>query len=146
MEWMPAISANSNTILFSWIDSRRFGCDDVYAKIVTWDWEGTATAVDRTVDKEKPQAFRLSRAYPNPFNPETTIEYGLPADGHVHLQIFNATGRLIRTLVREKKPSGTYSVKWDGRDDHGGIVPGGIYLVRMISGDYKNTRKMVLIR
>jgi len=82
-----------------------------------------------------PDEFVLSPAYPNPFNPATQIGYGVPVDGQVEIAIYNVVGQKIRTLVDGKRHAGRYVVRWDGRDDSGRVVPGGIYVCKMVAGD-----------
>jgi hypothetical protein len=71
--------------------------------------------------------FALQQNYPNPFNSETTIRYSVKESGLVQLNIYSTTGQLVRTLVNEKKPSGDYFVKWDGKDGSGELVSSGVY-------------------
>ena len=84
-------------------------------------------------------------SYPDPFNAETMIRYGIPKGGAVRLSIFAPTGH-IRTLVDGEHLAGTYSVTWDGRDDIGRDVASGVYLCRMETEEYRAVRKLVLIR
>ena len=73
-----------------------------------------------------PTEFVLFPNAPNPFNPETSIEYGIPGETHVRRVIYNAMGQQIRTLVDAHHP-----VVWDARDDGGQPVSGGIYFCRL---------------
>ena len=93
-----------------------------------------------------PEEYRLSQNYPNPFNPETTITYDVAKTGAVRLSVYALTGQLVRTLVDGERLAGTYSVTWDGTDDTGQAVASGVYLCRMIAGDYRAVRKLVLVR
>jgi len=95
-----------------------------------------------------PDAYALSKNYPNPFNPTTTIEYAIPADGagRVELVIYNINGQKVRTLVDETKEAGYYHVVWDGRSDTGELVSSGIYLYRIVSGNFIKIEKMTLIK
>ncbi len=89
--------------------------------------------------------YHLS-CYPNPFNPETTLRYHLPAEGEVRLDIYSVAGRRIRTLVDGRQPAGWHDVAWDGRDSASGTVAAGVYLCRLeIAGDVR-TRKVTLTR
>ncbi len=78
-----------------------------------------------------PQKFTLLPNYPNPFNPETAIRYGLPAAANVQLVILNVLGQPVRTLVSSNQSAGWYALKWDGRDGTGQPVASGIYLYRI---------------
>ncbi|MFC1614454.1 FlgD immunoglobulin-like domain containing protein, partial [Gemmatimonadota bacterium] len=95
-----------------------------------------------------PKAFSLAQNVPNPFNPSTTINFDVPQETSVNvtLKIFNIRGRLVNTLVNDKRQSGTYSVFWDGTDDLGRQVPSGVYFYRMQAGNFIQTRKMVLLK
>ena len=95
---------------------------------------------------ETPRAYRLGQNYPNPFNPETTISYDIARIGTVHLSIYALTGQRVRTLIHAERPVGSYSVTWDGTDDVGHDVASGLYLCRMVSGDFSATRKLVLMK
>jgi uncharacterized repeat protein (TIGR01451 family) len=93
-----------------------------------------------------PLANYLGLNHPNPFNPATTIEYGLTSAGLVSINIYNVRGELIRTLVHERKVPGWYSVDWDGRDQGGNPVASGVYLDRMSAGSFVSTKKLVLLK
>ena len=74
------------------------------------------------------------------------IRYDLPKAGAIRLSLYNLTGQLVRTLVDGERPVGSYSVTWDGRDAVGSDVASGVYLCRMVAGDYRAVRKLVLVR
>jgi len=93
-----------------------------------------------------PTTFVLLQNYPNPFNPETTIRFDMPESRHVTIVIFNTLGQVVRSLLDEECQAGEYLIKWRGRDDFGHIVPGGIYIYRILAGEYSSTRKMVYTR
>ena len=95
---------------------------------------------------DTPAAYHLSPNYPNPFNPETTIQYALPEDGDVQLVIYNTTGQTVRTLVGASQPAGYHRVMWDSRDAGGDLVSGGVYFYRMTVGEFSQTRRMILLR
>jgi hypothetical protein len=83
---------------------------------------------------------------PNPFNPETTIRFEVQGSRFVHIEIYNIRGQLVRTLVNDYHQQGVYSVDWDGRDDNGNHASSGIYLYRMVAGEYVSVRRMVLMK
>ena len=97
-------------------------------------------------EMETPKAYHLRQNHPNPFNPETTIPYDVAKAGAVRLSIYALTGQHIRTLVDREHPVGSYSVRWNGRDDAGRNVASGVYLCGMEAGDYSAVRKMLLVR
>jgi hypothetical protein len=90
--------------------------------------------------------FALGEASPNPFNPSTQISYSLAEDGMVRLNIHDARGALVRTLVHEYQSSGTRSVVWNGRDDRGHAVSSGVYFYVLESGAKKASHKMLLVK
>ncbi|MFQ5570807.1 MAG: DUF4397 domain-containing protein [Rhodothermales bacterium] len=95
---------------------------------------------------EVPTAFALHANYPNPFNPRTQIRYALPEHAAVRLDIFDALGRRVRTLVDVNQAAGIYTVAWDGRNDAGTPVVSSVYFYRIVAGDFVETRKMLLLK
>jgi len=96
-----------------------------------------------------PACFALYQNYPNPFNPATTIGYDLPSDrGNylVTLNIYNELGVLVKSLVRQNQAPGSYRVDWDGRDHNGNRMATGLYFYTIQAGDFRLTKKMVLMR
>jgi hypothetical protein len=93
-----------------------------------------------------PGADFLAQNWPNPFNPATTIEFGLKESGHVSLRIYDAAGRLVRVLIDEDRPAGSYKAVWNGSDSAGAKVSSGVYFYRLSAGEFIRTRKMVLLR
>ncbi|MCF7823450.1 MAG: T9SS type A sorting domain-containing protein [Candidatus Marinimicrobia bacterium] len=90
-------------------------------------------------------SFKLS-TFPNPFNPNTSIEYELSEHSQVSLTVYNLQGRQIMTLVSESKPAGLYRVQWNGMDDQGEQVSTGIYFARLQAGSYSQVEKMVYLK
>ena len=88
----------------------------------------------------------LAGNYPNPFNPETTISFSIKSPAQVNLDIYNLKGQKVRTLVSEKKTAGTHTTVWNGTDDNDKPVSSGVYLYRMQAGEYRSTRKMMLMK
>ena len=96
---------------------------------------------------DEPTRFSLSQNYPNPFNPTTTIAYQVPSPGsEVEIALYDVTGRLVGTLVREHKVPGSYVVTWDGRDRSGEPVATGVYFVKMRAGSFVETKKIVMLK
>ncbi|NVM57504.1 MAG: T9SS type A sorting domain-containing protein [Desulfobacterales bacterium] len=93
-----------------------------------------------------PIAFRLNQNYPNPFNPTTRITYSILEGVLVKLDIYDILGRKVRTLVNEVQTPNTYTLVWDGLDDHCSLVSGGVYFYRLQAGASVETRKMVLLK
>jgi hypothetical protein len=88
----------------------------------------------------------LGQNHPNPFNPQTTISYGLAEAGDVTLRIYDAGGRLVRTLVDGAQSAGSKSAVWDGRDDAGRAVASGVYFYCLRADAFEQTRKMVFLK
>jgi len=94
-----------------------------------------------------PMASGLMQNHPNPFNPTTMLTYDVATPGHVTIEIFDVTGRRIRTLVNEDKGAGRFDAMWDARDDNGTPVHSGIYFYRMKARGYTSpAKKMVLLK
>ena len=93
-----------------------------------------------------PHAFYLYNNYPNPFNPVTTLRYGLPENGLVNITIYDMLGREVKTLINQIQDAGYKSVIWDATNDYGKTVSAGIYLYQIQAGEYISTKKMVLLK
>jgi carboxypeptidase family protein/flagellar hook capping protein FlgD len=98
------------------------------------------------IDGDLPTALNLSQNYPNPFNPMTTIQFSLPRAEHVSLRIYNAQGRLVKTLVNGVLPVGLHDAIWVADDDTGRPVASGIYLYRLETATETNTKVMTVIK
>ena len=90
--------------------------------------------------------YRLLSPYPNPFNPETTIRFSLPAAQMVHMAVYDILGNLIRVLVNEPQPAGTHQIIWNATDVNNQPVPSGTYFCRLQSGGFTETTKLMLLR
>ena len=93
-----------------------------------------------------PPKFGLSQNYPNPCNPETTIEYSLANGCHVTLKIYNMAGQLIKTLADEYQTAGYYKIMWHGDNEAGQEVASGVYFYRIKAGDKAAIKKMVVLK
>jgi len=102
---------------------------------------GLPTSVDESRDETTPTTFDLAQNYPNPFNPATTISFALAKDGHVKLTIFDILGRTVVELIDGMKPAGNHKVIFDAND-----LSSGLYLYRLETEQYKQVRKMLLVR
>lgn len=110
----------------------------------------TITAVrSQTIPSPVPGADVLVadvRALPNPFNPQTSVNFVNPRAGQVNLAIYDIQGRLVRTLVSESLDAGAHARVWDGRGDGGNPAASGVYFARMISGQDMATTKLMLVK
>ena len=118
---------------------------DNSALATQWD-TGNSSAL---LDAEMPAEYSLKAAYPNPFNPSTTIEYNVEVAGNVNIAVYDMMGREVKTLVNEyvsPKAGGTYSVVWDGTNNSNAFVSTGVYIYRMVSNEFTKTQKMTLTK
>lgn len=88
--------------------------------------------------------FELLGNYPNPFNPDTEIQYRLEKNADVTLTIYNMAGQEIRVLMNTRQTAGLHSIRWDGRDRSGRLVGNGVYFCNLQNGNRSVTRKMIL--
>jgi len=93
-----------------------------------------------------PKEFAISQNYPNPFNPSTIIDYALPKSSLVTIKIYNILGQEVKTLLNTQSPAGYYSVQWNGENNFGQHVSSGIYIYRVVAGQYIKTMKMVMLK
>lgn len=122
--------------------SRVFNTDIVLYLIRN---NGTIAKYVEPIDQDNPSvnnpAGSLIQNYPNPFNPITEIQYQIPANGFVSLKIYDMLGRETATLVNEVKTAGTYSIQWNASS-----LSSGIYFYRLETGNFVETRKMMLVK
>jgi len=88
----------------------------------------------------------LHQNYPNPFNPSTEIRFDIPTARDVKLRIYNQLGQTVRTLVDNRMKAGTYSFEWDGSNQTGHGVASGVYFYNLEAGDFRDLRKMTLVK
>jgi hypothetical protein len=109
-----------------------------------------ATGPGTGTEGESPFVTRLGHPRPNPFNATTTVEYSVAASGHVTIRVFDAAGRVVRTLVDLEIVAGEHRAAWDGSTDSGHRAASGVYFVRMEAagkrGSFRGMRKLVLLK
>ncbi|MCU0638562.1 MAG: T9SS type A sorting domain-containing protein [Candidatus Krumholzibacteria bacterium] len=103
-------------------------------------------SVPGVTDSEVPAFAGIGAIFPNPFNPSTTIEYSVASAGRVRLEIYDAAGRKIRTLIDGPHGPGNYRASWDGANDWGSPSGSGVYFLRFSSEDAASSGKLVLLR
>jgi hypothetical protein len=137
----------------------QFDFRQVYASVLA-QWFGVGAAQLRTIlqrdfaqlpitgassinddSSPKPTRFELAQNYPNPFNPTTTIRYQLPTATTVKLSVFDMLGRELATLVNARQPAGMYQVNFDARG-----LASGVYLYRLTTPEFTETKKMMLVK
>ena len=111
------------------------------------------SAVEEEETPNVPHEFELYQNYPNPFNPTTTIHFTVHRPSSTvrssistTLKIYNILGQLVTTLVDEAKPTGSYEVVWDGKDERGNNLASGIYFYRLQIGEQTQTKRMLLLK
>jgi hypothetical protein len=106
---------------------------------VTIKYENPNTNVND--DPEIPLEFNLSQNYPNPFNPTTIISFSLPRSGNATLEVFNALGEKVATLISGIHEMGVHTVQWDASGQ-----PSGVYFCRLAAGSFTDVKKLLLLR
>ena len=113
------------------------------------DWlksDSTSTGLPENECVDLTPSFRLYDNFPNPFNPETNIQYRIPKEASVSLTVYNILGEKIITLIDEIKPAGIHTVRWDGKNYNANPVQSGIYIYKLNYLDRTETRKMLIIK
>ena len=95
---------------------------------------------------ELPQKYALHQNYPNPFNPVTTLRYNLPEDGLVNITIYDIMGRVVKTLINSSQTAGYKSTQWNATNNAGQPVSAGLYLYMIQAAQFKQSKKMVLLK
>ena len=111
------------------------------------DIEGNMiTSIETENEMGIPEDFILGNNYPNPFNPSTTVNFGLSNPANVQLAVYNILGQRIKVLVNSTLPAGNYKAVWDGLDTNGKSVSSGLYLLVLESGAQRLSQKMILTK
>lgn len=95
---------------------------------------------------ELPDTYYLSQNFPNPFNPETTIQFNLPIASEVNITIYDVTGKKVKALMNQKLEAGSHKVKWNGTNIYGQSVTSGVYLYKFNTSKFKEIKKMLLLK
>jgi len=104
------------------------------------------TAVYDPTDENLPARVSLEQNYPNPFNPTTNIDYSVPVNSNVKLDIFNIMGQKVKTLINGNAVAGRHNIVWDGSADDGSQISSGVYFYRLSVGDETFIRRMTLVK
>ena len=94
----------------------------------------------------QPGQFKLHQAYPNPFNPTTTLKYEMGSAGPVSIDVFDVNGRKIRSLYNGIQIPGQHEIRWDAKDDHGRSMSSGVYLFKVNVNGKQQTAKSLLLK
>ena len=104
-----------------------------------------STGIEKSSGNAIPTTSFIYQNYPNPFNGQTNIKYQVSISSRVQLEIYNVLGQRVATLVDDYKTPGYYSIHWDAKDSRGIKLSSGIYFIRLVAGNYSETKKMVLL-
>ena len=118
---------------------------DYRYRVVIWR-AGEAIGTFETSTTTPALKLALRPAQPNPFNPTTSVSFDVDLDAHVSLAIYDIAGSRVRTILDRRMLSGSYTERWDGRDEHGKPVASGVYVCRLMVGARTLSQKAVLLR
>jgi len=146
-------AGNSNAAReYTYEDRMLFNGETYWYQIADVDYQGVRT-FHGPVSVESPdlipEEYALHPNFPNPFNPETSIRFEIPANpasSKVKLVIYNNLGMEVRTLVNGTVEPGIHTVKWDGRNNAGEQIASGLYFLHIQAGTFNRTQKMLLVR
>ena len=114
-----------------------------YSRTMVFTGDNVSTAHDNVLI---PNQFKVYDAYPNPFNPVTTLRYQLPEANLVSVIIYDMAGKEVKTLIHQQQNQGLHTFQWNGTNNLGNTVSAGIYLYQVHSGIYNQTNKMILLK
>lgn len=118
-----------------------FGVQGQDAYIVNFGVDIAPNAIDPNVNLQMPKEYKLEQNFPNPFNPTTSINYSIPKSGLVTLKVYNVFGQEVSTLVNEVKNNGNYSIDFNASN-----LSSGVYYYELTSGNFVQTKRMMLIK
>jgi hypothetical protein len=123
----------------------------VAAYVGIWTFYSDAISVilnwmDVATTDQIPMSYAVHQNYPNPFNPVTTLRYDLPEDALVNITIYDMVGRVVKTLINDQQTAGYRSLQWNATNDSGAPLSAGMYLYTIQAGDFRQTKKMVLLK
>lgn len=130
-----------NSIFFYLGDNTGYACGNNGTILKTTDGGGTIFTALNNTGNLLPDNFSLSQNYPNPFNPETLIKFDIPRSTFVKLIIYDITGKEMENLIAQPLAAGSYEIQFNGS-----AYPSGVYFYSLITKDYSETKKMVLLK
>ncbi len=151
------MSNGAVTVQFNYTAPATIGLDTIWSVGIAtntggnssgdeWNWSANkslyvklATGINQT--NSELNDYNLSQNFPNPFNPETSIQFNLPVRSNVQLNVFDANGKIVKELINEERFEGSYTVTFSGDD-----LPSGIYYYRLNAGQFSKTMKMILLK
>ncbi|MCW8803918.1 MAG: T9SS type A sorting domain-containing protein, partial [Ignavibacteriaceae bacterium] len=150
--WSTIIGSTPNNGTYAWTVTAQDSSDECLIRITNvangfvYDVSDGAFTIDiistvEEVQEGVPSEFGLAQNYPNPFNPVTHIKYQVPSTSQVSIKIYDLIGREVAVIVDEVKEVGTYEIKFDARN-----LASGVYLYRMIAGNFTSVRKFNVLK
>ncbi len=133
-------SGHEGNLTWSW-KNNDLAWNNQHEWTFTWIGDTTVGLEDDFGDGQIASSFDLKQNYPNPFNPNTTIEYSIATNADVLIEVYDVLGKKVKTLVNERKNTGTYKVQLDAGD-----FSSGVYFYRIQAGEYTKIRKMLLVK
>lgn len=133
-----------NTTYYWRVSASNVAGEGTFSEVWHFTTQGASSIDDNF--SSPPTQFALLPAYPNPFNPTTTITYQLPEISDISLVIINSMGQTVRKLADGQHQAGEYNVLWDGRDNRGLHVTSGLYICRLAIDHHISTQKILLMR
>jgi hypothetical protein len=130
---------DSVTIILATFYNNQHNGSSLYVDNLSFDTP--VTSVNENIRGDLPNSFALMQNYPNPFNSTTTINYSICSTGFVTIKLYNVSGKEIATLLKGKKTPGNYTIGLNTNN-----LPSGIYYYQMLSGSFKDTKKLILIK
>ena len=136
--------------MVNFADVNEDGLEDIiFVEYYTYEMKAllnTTQISPNTVTEVPEYSTRLTGNYPNPFNPETKIEYSIAKAGNAELTIYNIKGQRVKTLINDHIEAGDHSIVWNGKDDKGTDVSSGVYFYRLKTADGVHNKKMLLLK
>ena len=141
---LPAFTASNSSAFHAYIDAGLGG------SLMLASINQTKAALGKkssdSSDPSIPIVYSLSQNFPNPFNPETTLRYALPKISDVSLVVYNLMGQEVMRWDEDAQPPGYYQKIWNGRNRSGSPVASGMYIYRLVAGNFVQTRKMMFLK
>ncbi len=128
----------------SLVDAEEFYLEELGGAVLKKNTQRTELQTETS--GSLPDIFSLEQNFPNPFNPDTQIQFALPKANHVQIRIYNTLGQVVRTLVDDHYPTGTFHVTWNSKNDANQQLPSGVYFYHLQAGDFQAQRKLLLLK
>ena len=128
-------------VYYYWLQSVELDGNDSFYGPITF-----AYTMNGNGNPDTPIIPGINSVYPNPFNPSTTINFGVDSSALATIDIYNSRGQIVRKLISEVLPRGTYHRQWDGRNNNGSSCPSGMYLMKLSIGNNSYSSKLMLMK